>query len=119
MKRKAMAVVLLLTAGGVAGCIDDSITGTRPLSFSMSATATTVVVNTDVTFSYKATGTGLRYVWVHYGDEAADTVPLGGNILEAEGILTHTFATTGSFVVSGGARAVAGTETQQITIQVN
>ena len=119
MKRTAMAVVLLLTAVVVAGCIDDSITGTRPLSFSMSASATTVVVNTDVTFAYEATGTQLQYVWVDYGDGAADTVPLGGNILLAEGSLTHAFGTTGSFAVSGGARGSAGTETQQVTIQVN
>ena len=119
MKRTAMAVVLLVTAGVVAGCLDDSITGTRPLSFSMSASATTVVVNTDVTFSYQATGTRLQRVWVDYGDEAADTVFFGGSILAAEGSLTHAFATTGSFVVSGSAWAFAGTKTQQITIQVN
>lgn len=119
MKWTAMAVVLLLTAGVVAGCIDDSITGTRPLSFSMSASATTVLVNTDVTFAYAATGTQLQHVWVAYADGEADTVFFGGNILMAEGTLTHAFATTGSFVVSGGARAMAGTETQQVTIQVN
>ena len=119
MKRvvAALAGVILTVVAGA--CLDDSITGTRPFTFSINATPTTVLVSEDVTFRYEATGTDLRIIWFDYGDGTADTVLLGFTILEADGTLTHAFETTGSFSVLGRVRAQAGLDSARITIQVN
>jgi hypothetical protein len=109
---------LLVAVVALAACLDDSITGTRPLAFSMTASTQTASVGQDITFSYEATGTALQWVVVDYGDGLADTVFTSSNVVEASGTLTHAYDLTGDFLVSGKAENFTGTRTQEIDIEV-
>ena len=73
----------------VSGCLDDSITGTRPLTFSFSASPTTASVGQTITFSYEGTGTLIQGVIVEYGDGAIDSVFTPGSVIEVGGVLDH------------------------------
>lgn len=118
--RGAAATALAFSTVVTAACLDDSITGMRPLSFTLSASTTTAVVDEEVTFNYAATGTNLRLIWIDYRDgSAADTVLFGGGAIEAAGDLTHAFTTAGSFIVAAGALTGVGEETAEVTIQIN
>lgn len=113
----AAAVAAAALVGATAACLDD-ISGTRPLSFSMTANVSTVTVGQTVTFSYLATGTGLRRVILDYGDGVVDTAtyPLP---LELTDQAFHSFDVTGTFTVRGEAQANAGNASQELTITVN
>lgn len=111
--------LLLLVAGAPVACLNADVTGTRPLTFTMSASDTTTLVDTEVSFVFAATGTALQLVWFDFGDGGADTLLLGGAVVEASGSVMHTFDAVGSYVVSGSTRGVDGTESQQVTIEVN
>lgn len=119
MNAAVRRALLLLAAVSPAACLDADVTGTRPLSFTMSASDTTTMVGTEVTFGFAATGTALQLVWFEFGDGGGDTLLLGGSVVEASGNFMHTYTATGSFVVSGSTRGLAGTESQQVTIEVN
>ena len=110
-----MAVALL---GVITACLDDSITGTRPLSFDITADVTTATVGQDVTFSFAATGTGLRFVSIDFGDGVVDTTAYAGPI-EVGGQAVHAYSSTGVFVVLGEAFANAGVASEEISITVN
>ncbi len=104
--------------GVTTACLDDSITGTRPLSFSFTADVTTPMVGQDVTFSFAATGTGLSRVAIDFGDGVVDTTTYVGPI-EATGQAIHAYGSTGIFVVRGEAVANAGVASDEINVTVN
>ena len=118
MNRRTVTLTAVALLGVITACLDDSITGTRPLSFDITADVTTTTVGQVVTFSFAATGTGLRLVAIDFGDGVADTTTYSGPI-EVGGQAIHAFASMGVFLVRGEALAAAGSASEEITITVN
>ena len=110
---------MLLLACAAASCLDDNITGTRPLTFSLTSDLTSAIVDQTITFNYVATGTRMVGVVVTYGDGVADSVFTPGNVVEASGEFTHVWAAAGSYVVAGRVETQLGIETDEITITIN
>jgi hypothetical protein len=117
MSRATVTLGAVALVAATAACLDD-ISGTRPLTFSMTADVTTATVGQTVTFSYLATGTGLRRVILDYGDGVVDTAtyPLP---LELTDQAFHAFDLTGTFTVRGEAQANDGNASQELTVTVN
>jgi len=109
-------VALLLAASG---CLDDNITGTRPLTFSFSASPTTTSVGQTITFSYEGTGTLIQGVIVEYGDGAIDSVFTPGTVVEVAGVLDHKYETTGTFQALGRLETAETFLSETVTIQIN
>lgn len=118
MKTRTRAGALLAAAVVLAACLDDDITGTRPLTFNLTASTAAAVVGQDITFDYQATGTALYWVVLDYGDGLADTIRAGNNVVEAAGTLTHAYEIAGDFVVAGKAENYTGIESQEIDIAI-
>lgn len=118
MRTRANAGALIAAVLATTACLDDSITGTRPLTFSLTASTQSADVGQEITFNYEATGTALHWVVVDYGDNMADTVLANSNVVEAAGTLTHSYALAGDFLVSGKAENFTGIETQEIAIEI-
>ena len=118
MNRRTVTLVAATLLGTITACLDNSVTGTRPLSFDITADVTAPTVGQDVTFSFAATGTSLRLVSIDFGDGAADTTTYVGPI-EVTGQAIHAFASMGVFVVRGEAFAAQGSTSDEITITVN
>ena len=119
MRRTAFLAGLLVACAVAAGCLDDSITGTRPITLSISAASQTAAVGEVVTVTYSATGTGLIEVIVEWGDGAVSTVTLGGLIVEADGSVEHTYSAAGSYDITGTASAANGTASSEVTVQIS
>jgi len=117
---KATWLALALTALMIVGsaCLDDSITGTRPLSFNFTADPTSASVGQTVTFSYAATGTRIQGVIVEYGDGSADSVFTPGTVVEVEGVLEHAYEITGTFQAVGRLETTQTFLADTVTIQV-
>ena len=109
-------VALLLAASG---CLDDNITGTRPLTFSLSAEPTTGSVGQTITFSYEGTGTIIQGVILEYGDGVIDSVFTPGSVVEVGGNLNHEYETTGTFQALGRMETTSTFLTETVTIQIN
>ena len=118
MIRRAVTLMAISLLGAATGCLDDSITGTRPLTFNITADVSTATVGQTVTFSFAATGTLLRSVSIDFGDGEVDTNTYFGPV-EVTGQAAHAFASTGVFLVRGEALAAAGSASGEITITVN
>ena len=103
----------------VSGCLDDSITGTRPLTFSFSADPTTASVGQTITFSYEGTGTFIQGVIVEYGDGAIDSVFTPGSVVEVGGVLDHEYETTGTFQALGRLETAQTFLSETVTIEIN
>lgn len=117
--RRTPAILAVLAAALVgAACLDDDITGTRTLSFSLSANPTTATVGQSITFTYNATGTGISAIVVDYGDGGLDTLTFSGP-LEVAGTLNHAYQAAASYVATGQVIAVAGVASETVTITVN
>jgi PKD repeat protein len=119
MNRRLLTLAIVGIVGAAAGCLDDSITGTRPLSFTFTADQTTINALDVVRFDYTATGTQIVGVVADYGDGVADTAQAGGGTVSTGGTFEHSFLAPGSFVVTGQVQAANGTLTETITITVN
>ncbi len=113
-----LAGLLVVGAFG-AGCLDDSITGTRPVTLSIATESETAAVGDPVTVSFSATGTGLISVTMDWGDGVIDTVSLGGQPVEAAGRVEHTYSEAGSYTITGTASASNGTASSQTTVQIS
>ena len=109
-------VALLLA---VSGCLDDNITGTRPLTFSFSASPTTASVGQTITFSYEGTGTFIQGVIVEYGDGAIDSVFTPGSVVEVGGVLDHKYEATGTFQALGRLETDQTFLSETVTIEIN
>ena len=118
--RRTILFAGLLVVGAVAeGCLDDSITGQRPVTISIAAAPEAAAVGDPVTVTYSATGTGLISVTVDWGDGMIDTVSLGGQPVEAAGGVEHTYSEAGSYTITGTANASNGTASSQTTVQIS
>ena len=107
-----------LAVVGVTACLDDSVTGVRPLTMELTVEPTTASAGETIDVTYSATGTGLAIVLVEYGDGVADTALFSGPI-EVGGDLTHSYASAGSFVIVGSAVGVDGTARDSVTVTIN
>lgn len=112
-----LAAVALV--GATAACLDDSITGTRPLGFTLSSDLSTVAIGEDITFSYAAQGTGLRVVRLDFGDGVVDSTIFQPSTLEATKQIVHSYTGGGAFMVRGMAEASEGTARDSVLITVN
>ena len=73
MRIKLWVGIMALGCVAVSACLDESITGTRPLTLTISVDPSTVVVDEVVTATYDATGTGLVGIIVNWGDGVVDS----------------------------------------------
>ena len=119
MRRIAFFAALLAVGTVSTACLDDSITGTRPVTLVITAAPPTAAVGEPVTVTYSATGTGLISVVVDWGDGATDTVSLGGLPVEAAGNLEHTYSDAGSYEITGRTSAQNGTASAETEVQVS
>jgi hypothetical protein len=117
MKKLPLLIAALATT--TAACLDDSITGTRPLDFSLTTETASAPVGSDVTFRYDAQGTGLSLVRFDFGDGLADSVAFPGAAVEGEGTIVHAFGLAGTYTVRGQALTFIGTATDSVTVTIN
>lgn len=117
-RRMLQAGTLLLLVAAVTACLDDSITGTRPLSITITASPTTTTVGSAVDFEFLAQGRGLSLITLAYGDGVLDSVTFSGPV-EAGGDLVHTYNAAGMFTVVGEATGIEGVTADTLTITVN
>lgn len=103
----------------MAACLDDSITGTRPLTITIDFDVDSALVNEVVTANYSATGSGMAGVIVNWGDGVVDTLPLSGTAVEVTGPADHTYVVAGTYDVEGTVRAQNGTLSAQTTITIS
>jgi hypothetical protein len=114
---RPVALTALLLAASTAACLDDSITGTRPLTFTLEASPSTAIVGDSLDFTYQATGTSIGGVILDYGDGVADTVLAETfNEVERAGTLRYAYTVAGTFEVVG--RVVTSIGTRADTVQV-
>lgn len=115
--RSALVLIALMLAGS--GCLDDSITGTRPLTFSFSADPTSASVGQTIIFSYQATGTRIQGIIVEFGDGAVDSVFTPGTVVLVSGTMEHEYTTAGAFEVVGRLETSQAFLSDTLTIQVD
>jgi len=114
--RPALALTALMIVGSA--CLDDSITGSRPLSLSFTANPTSSSVGQTVTFRYAATGPRIQGVIMEYGDGSVDSVFTPGTVVEVEGVLEHEYEIAGTFQVVGRLETAQTFLAETVTIQV-
>jgi hypothetical protein len=100
-------------------CLDDSITGTRPLTIDITVEPTTAAVDEVVTVRYVVTGTGLAGVIVDWGDGTVDSIPFIGSAVEAEGPVEHQYAAAGTYEILGTVEGVTGNLSDGTSVVVN
>ena len=101
------------------GCLDDSITGERPLTIELSLSPTTASVAETVTASFSATGSGLQGVILDWGDGVVDSLALSGRVVEAASDLDHVYGTAGSFQVTATVEDQTGSDSASRTVEIN
>ena len=96
----AIAVAISLAAG----CLDNSITGVRPLTLTLTVEPAAAAVGDSITFRYAATGTDLFAITLDYGDGQTGSVPaLGAGAVGLTGFLKHAYAEAATYVATGTA----------------
>ncbi len=119
MTRTATVFGLLVTAVTLTACLDDSITGTRPLSFSLSVSPATAVVGDSVDFEYDATGTAIYGVVLAYGDGAADTIfAETSSEVQRAGVMRYAYDEAGTFEVVGSVVTSIGTRADTVQVEI-
>lgn len=120
MKRPLLALSLLAGVGVAAGCLDDSITGTRPLSFSLTASSSTAAVGDSITFTYEATGTSIFGVVMAFGDGVVDTVVAQTpNIVEWSEEVRYAYTAPGTFRVVGRVETAGGGRADTVDVVIS
>jgi hypothetical protein len=119
MRRTTLFAGLLVVGGVGAGCLDDSITGTRPVTIVIAPITPTAAVGELVTLSYSVTGTGLLSVDVDWGDGVTETVSLPGLAVEAAGRVAHAYSEADSYDITGTVQAQNGSASGEATVQIN
>ena len=112
MTRRLRASLILAAVAVGAGCLDDSITGTRPLDVRLTVTPTSAAVGETVTASFNATGTGLQGVIL-------DSLVLSGIAVEAGQDIEHAYSAVGSYTISARAEDQTGARTATTAVQIN
>ena len=113
----AVAAAMTLALAGTA-CLDDSVTGTRPLTMTLEASATTIDAGQSVTFTYDASGQGITLVTFDYSDGVVDSLTFSGPV-EVGGTVSHVFTTAATYAVTATVSAIQGTEEDNVVITVN
>ncbi|MEK9501121.1 PKD domain-containing protein [Gaopeijia maritima] len=116
MTRLRIAAVIFAMAAVATGCLDDSITGERPISIDLDITPESPMVDENVRAVFSATGTGLRGVLVDWGDGVVDSLALSGLVVEAQSYMDHIYTTAGEYPVT--ARVEDQTSSQSATTTV-
>lgn len=116
--QRVCAAGAIALALAVAGCLDDSITGGRPLEMTLTADPLAVAVGASVNFSFEASGTDIGAVIIDYGDLTADTFAYPNPVLVAD-VVTHEYDAAGTYVAEGTVLARTGSRSDEVTITVN
>lgn len=121
--RPLPAFALGLVVVAAAACLDDSITGARPISFTLSAPIATAQVGDSLTFEVSATGTGILGVVMSYGDGTVDSLDVaaqsgGGNIVEYFDQPRYAYTTSGTFEVIGQLVTSAGSRSDTVQVEI-
>jgi len=99
MTRSGVAAVVL--AALVAwGCSDITVTGAKPLTFTLDADRTSAPTGVEIEFRFEATGSYLNGVILQYGDGAGDSIPMNG-AQTASGHRRHAYDAAGQYQVIG------------------
>ncbi len=110
-----LAVVVLVAAS----CLDNSITGVRPLTLTLTAEPATTLVGDSITFRYTATGTDLLVIQMDYGDGETGSIPaLSSGAVNMSGYVAHAYSAAGTYVATGTAVDQTGSVTQEVTVQI-
>lgn len=109
---------LLACVVSASACLDDSVTGTRALAFSISAEPTTAAVDEEVTFSFTGEGTNITAVIVSFGDGTADTLTYGAAVMVTD-FTVHSYAAPGIYTAQGTIVAGNGTLSDEAAVTVN
>jgi PKD repeat protein len=119
MTRPVTAFAVILLAGTAAACLDESITGTRPLSFSFDPITGSPAVGDSVGFSYDATGTGIFGVILDFGDGAVDTVEnQSSSVVSMQGTINHAYTDAGTYEVTGRVEAPGGVRADTLEVVI-
>lgn len=117
--KKFLAVLALVVSGATTACLDDDITGTRPLSFDLSADPTSAEIGDSITFTYNATGTSIFGVLLSYGDGVMDTIVAETpNQVERTEEVRYAYEVTGSFEVIGRLETSDGGMSDTVTVEI-
>ena len=119
MKRPVTAFAIILAAVTAAACLDNSITGTRPLSFSLTSNVATTNVGDSLTFTFAATGTSIFGVLLSYGDGVVDTlVAESSSTVEWTQQVRRAYEVPGDFNVIGRLETAVGTRSDTVAVTI-
>lgn len=116
--RSLLTLALLAAVGATAACIDDSVTGTRALGVTISASPTSVPVGDTVQFDVTGQGTNVVAIIVAFGDGAADTLTYPAAV-EVIDITKHAYDAPGSYEAVGTVLASNGQLSDEVVVTVN
>lgn len=119
MNRLRRFAVPLVAAAVATGCLDNSITGERPISISLDVTPESPAVDELVTATFSATGTGLRGVIVDWGDGVLDSLPYSGVVVEVQAFSEHMYTLAGDYPVTATVEDQTSSESTTVTVVVN
>lgn len=119
MKRPVTAFAVILASVTAVACLDNSITGTRPLSFTLTSDAATSTVGDSLTFTFAATGTSIFGVVLNYGDGTMDTIPAESpNTVEWTQQVRRAFEVPGEFNVVGRLETGVGSRSDTVAVTI-
>jgi len=119
MRAIAFFAALLLVGTVVSSCLDDSITGTRAVTLTITVNVPTAAVGDSVTVTYDGTGTSIAAVVVDWGDGESTTVEFIGRPVEASGFVQHVYSETGAYNITGTLTASNGLGTSEAKVQIS
>lgn len=115
--RSLLAIALSAALVAAAACLD-SVTATRPLGVTISASPTSVLVGDTVQFDVTGQGTNVVAIIVAFGDGAADTLTYPAAV-EVIDITKHAYDAPGSYEAVGTVLASNGQLSDQVVVTVN
>ena len=117
--RRATIWVLAVIVSLAVGCLDNSITGVRPLTLTLTVEPATAAVGDSITFRFTATGTDLLAIRMDYGDGETGSVPaLSAGAVGLTGFLKHAYAEAATYVATGTATDNTGALSREVTVQI-
>lgn len=119
MRIMTFAGLVALGTVVTAGCLDDSITGSRPLTMAITVEPETASVNETVVAQYTATGTGIYGIVMDWGDGVVDSIQLSGTVVTAAGPVEHDYLVAGEYQVRGRVEAQNGNLTSSFPVVIN
>lgn len=119
MKRPVTAFAVILASVTAVACLDNSITGTRPLSFTLTSNVATSNVGDSITFTFTATGTSIFGVLMDYGDGTLDTLPAeSASTVEWTQQVRRAFEIPGNFNVVGRLETGVGSRSDTVAVTI-